>query len=113
MAVGVALVFIVPARAQPRPAAAAPNEAAANKPELLADDWPLERVELVDGTSYAGLIEREDAEQLILRQVQRQPGRPMHLIGRRFARGEVARVERLPAAAHQEQIGRASCRERV
>lgn len=102
MLLGVALVVIAPARAEPQPPVATRDAPATSKAEPLADDWQLERVELVDGTSYAGLIEREGTEHLFLRQVRREPGRPLHLIGRRLARSEIARVERLPAAAHRE-----------
>ncbi|MBX9791198.1 MAG: hypothetical protein K2Y37_19940 [Pirellulales bacterium] len=102
MAFGVALFCAAAARAQVHSAATGPTESTGRTPEPHADGWRLERVVLADGTSYAGLIERVDAEHVFLRQVLRQPGRPMHLIGRRFARGDVARIERLPQAAHQE-----------
>ena len=102
MAFAVALVWAAAARAQAQSATTGPTESTEQAPEPVADGWRLERVVLADGTAYAGLIERADAEYVFLRQVLRQPGRPMHLIGRRLLRRDVARIERLPQAAHQE-----------
>lgn len=100
-----ALVVAMPARAERRQPAAGTGESStanpeAGKSEPVAEDWPLERVELADGSKYDGLIEREDPALVYFRQVRRQPGQPMYLIGRRFPRDQVTQVVRLPAPGH-------------
>lgn len=105
IAFAVALLVVVPARAERRQPAASSTESSNAEPgtgkaEPAGDDWPLERVELADGATYDGLIEREDTELVYLRQVRRQPGKPMYLIGRRFPREQIAQLVRLPAPGH-------------
>ena len=105
IAFGAALLLVVPARAERRQPAAGSEESSkaepgSSKAEPAGEDWPLERVELADGGTYEGLIEREDTELVYLRQVRRQPGKPMYLIGRRFPRDQITKLVRLPAAGH-------------
>ena len=63
-------------------------------------DWPLERVELLDGKTYKGFIESGDMKSgeggwIHLIQVRRPPGRPMYLVIRPVERAAIAKVVRL------------------
>lgn len=65
------------------------------QPGLNAARWPAERVELVDGQRYQGLIESEDDAWVHLILIGRPRGRPMSLVIRTFDRASVASVSRL------------------
>ena len=70
------------------PAAASPGDAAVpSRPPP-----GMERVSLVDGHRYDGLIESEDDAWVYFIQIQRPPGRPMHLVIRTLDRRSVASV---------------------
>jgi len=69
--------------------------------------WPSERVELLDGQRYEGLIESQDDAWVNLIQISRRHGRPMHLVIRPIERSKLAAVVRLPAAE------RAKLRQRI
>jgi len=58
-------------------------------------DWPTERVEMLDGRKYFGLVESEDDAWINFVQIQRQPGKPMHLVIRPIERRLTAGVVRL------------------
>ncbi len=64
-------------------------------PALNGGDWPTERVEMLDGRKYFGLIESEDNAWVNLVQIQRQPGKPMHLVIRPIERRLTTAVFRL------------------
>ena len=82
---------------------------AAADPELSEGAWPVERVELLDGRSYEGYIESEDAVWLNIRQILRPQGRPMILVVHPIARESIKKVVRLDPterARLQERIQR-------
>jgi len=62
----------------------------------LSASWPTERVEMLAGPSYEGLIESVDDSWVHLIQVRRPRGRPMYLVIRPIDRTSVAKVVRLP-----------------
>ncbi|MFM8379928.1 MAG: hypothetical protein ACKOB1_11465 [Planctomycetia bacterium] len=67
----------------------------------FADAWRLDRVSLADGRSLAGLLveEPDDARgDVVLVEVVRRPGRPMHLVTRRLPARLVASIDRLAEA---------------
>lgn len=79
-------------------------------------DWPSERVELIDGRRYEGLVESQDDAWVHLIQIERPAGRPMHLVIRPLARSSVAAVVRLQPAEQAElrrQIKRFLNRSRI
>lgn len=82
--------------------ASAQTPSAAERPSLERADWPMERVEMFDGRSYPGLIESEDDAWVNLAQIQRVPGRPMHVVIRPIERRRVAVVVRLDPPQHDE-----------
>ncbi|MEE8451788.1 MAG: DUF1570 domain-containing protein [Thermoguttaceae bacterium] len=57
--------------------------------------WPSERVELVDGRHYEGLIESVDDAWIHLFQIRRPTGRPVFLVIRPIERSRIASVDRL------------------
>jgi len=68
----------------------------------VSADWPTERVEMLDGRQYVGLIESEDESWVNLVQIRRTPGRPMHLVIRPIGRRQVAAVVRLEGPRRAE-----------
>ncbi len=64
-------------------------------PGASAAEWALERVELLDGRRYQGLIESEDESWVNLIQIRRPPGRRAYLVIRPIDRASVAAVVRL------------------
>jgi hypothetical protein len=61
----------------------------------------MERVELLDGRTFSGLVESEDTASIYLIQIQRPPGMPMHLVVGPIERRRVALVH------HLDDVGRA------
>jgi hypothetical protein len=80
---------------------------ASDQPGLSRTDWITERVELLDGRQYQGLIESEDEEWVHLMLIRRPPGRSMYLVIRTFDRASVAAVVRA------EPQRRAAVRQRI
>jgi hypothetical protein len=61
-------------------------------------DWQFEKVHLTNGAVLRGLILDETAGGVRFQNVRRQPGRPTVVFTVTLTRGEIAAVERLPAA---------------
>ncbi|MHC4177118.1 MAG: DUF1570 domain-containing protein [Planctomycetota bacterium] len=80
---------------------------ASEQPGINATDWISERVELLDGRHYHGIIESEDDDWVHVMLIRRPRGRPMYLVIRTFDRASVASVVR---AAPDE---RARVRQRI
>ncbi|MEX0867285.1 MAG: DUF1570 domain-containing protein, partial [Pirellulales bacterium] len=57
--------------------------------------WPMERVRLLDGREFFGLVRRQDKFILELVEVHRPPGKGMHLLVRPIDQDDVFLVERL------------------
>ncbi len=71
-------------------------------PGPLADTaWPFDVVILTNGSRFEGLILAEDAEGMTFKVVSRPPGRPTCTLKTWFAKGEIAKVERLGTAERQ------------
>jgi len=68
---------------------------ARQRPALKTSEWAMERVELLDGRRYEGLIESEDEVWVNLIQIRRPNGRPMYLVIRPIHRSSIAAVVRL------------------
>lgn len=84
---GMCLLLIGPAAAQP--------PSATGESALRPGDWPTERLELVDGRNYQGLIESEDDVWINLIEIRRPPRRATSLVIRPIQRASIARVTRL------------------
>ena len=69
---------------------------------LSVRDWPTERVELLDGRTYQGLIESEDQAWVNLIQIERRQGRPMHLVIRPIERSAIASLLRLKPSQREQ-----------
>ena len=67
-----------------------------------ATRWPTERVKLVDGRQYDGLIESVDDAWVHLFQIRRPSGRPMFLVIRPIERRLIASVERLEPGSREK-----------
>ncbi len=63
----------------------------------FAGGWPMEQVELTDGTTYQGLILAETPTTLEFLEVHRPPGKPMGLIVRPLNRQSVKGWQRISA----------------
>lgn len=66
-----------------------------NVPPRADDPWPSERIELIDGRQYRGLIESENEIWVNLIEPLRPNGRPASVIIRSIARDSIASIERL------------------
>ena len=86
-------ILIAPAHGQ------APS--VSDRPPLEGADWPTERVDMLDGRHYSGLIESEDESWVSLVQIQRSPGKAMHLVIRPIERAmERGAMERAMKRGH-------------
>lgn len=61
-------------------------------------DWPLEKVRLLDGKIYQGLIMSEGPSTIELAEVRRLPNKPMNLVIHSVERKNIATWDRLPEA---------------
>lgn len=93
--VGVALVVVPAAHAGQK------NGAAPESTTLAGADWPMERVTLVDGKSYEGLVRSESPASIEFVEVRRPRGKPMFLVVRPIDRKSIDSWERLDA--HEQQ----------
>lgn len=90
------MAFLVIMAALPPVLAQAPPKDAAN-----SADWPLEKVRLLDGKSYQGLIVSEGPSTIELAEVRRPPGKPMNLVIHSVERKKILGWDRLPPAEQQ------------
>lgn len=80
------------------------------------NQWPMERVRLLDGREYFGLVQRQDEYLLELIEVRRPPGKNMHLLVRPIDQDDIFLIERLNAEDRKflaDRIGRFRERTRV
>ena len=65
----------------------------------------MERVNLVDGRHFEGLVESDGDDWLYFIQIQRPPGQAMHLVVRMLDRGSVVSIAHLAGAGAGEPAG--------
>jgi hypothetical protein len=64
-------------------------------------DWKFEKVQLTNGAVLRGLVLDETPTGVRFQNVRRQPGRPTVIITVTLTRGEIAAIDRLPAAERE------------
>lgn len=69
-------------------------------------EWKFDVLHLKNGRTLQGLVLKETADTIEFQDVRQSPGRPTHTFHTRFAREEVARIERLGPHDRQILIGR-------
>lgn len=84
----------------------APCAAGAKAPDDLGR-WPTERVHLLSGRTYYGLVESQDDSWVYLTEIHQRPGHRIHLVIRPIERSSIAGVTRL------EPEDRARLRQRI
>jgi len=68
----------------------------------LAGRWPMETVVMESGRRYSGLIENGEDGWLRMIEVNRDPGRPMHLVILPIQKSDVRRVQRLDESQREK-----------
>ena len=80
---------------------AAQESGTPDSPALVAD-WPMERVTLVDGKAFEGLVQSEGPSSIEFVEVRRPRGKPMFLVVRPIDRKDIASWARLVPSQQQE-----------
>ncbi|MEX0675813.1 MAG: DUF1570 domain-containing protein [Pirellulales bacterium] len=86
----------------PAARAAQENGGAPESTAQVGADWPMERVTLVDGKTYAGLVRSESPANIEFVEVRRPRGKPMFLVVRPIDRKSIVGWERLRPKEQQE-----------
>lgn len=68
--------------------------------------WKLERLVLVGGGSYRGLVQVERDREIDFVEIIQPAGKPMYAVVRGVRKDEIARLERLPTSEHRELVDR-------
>jgi hypothetical protein len=69
-------------------------------------EWKTEHLTLKNGRTYAGLMLKEPAEEIVFQVVKRKPGRAPVVFSARFPRSEIKRLDKLTGKEREELIGR-------
>jgi hypothetical protein len=79
-----------------------PETARADTPTDTPAAWKFEAVHLKNGAILLGLVTEETPLQIRFQNVRRAPGRPTVVIHTTFKKGEIAKLEKLPAEDHKK-----------